>query len=557
MIYNPDIWVPETPSYITESQTAFTNIETSSGETLTTAEKIAIDKFIRLQVLAGNWSKRRSFVFPHLSTENKSRRDWFAVRDATNVGGCAWTQSGGWVTDGISKYIDTGFIPSTDYGSIVVTNSQFGIYVIGGTNGNIFSSIGSTAANQITFNTNSGAVGNHQIRNYSSGNVINTSTTSGTISHATYSLWRIPGNLIGYHINATGSAPQGSIVSAFSNRSIYIGARNNNGTADGFNAIQVGSYWAGSETDFDHTAWNQSLRMMMQELGVDSWRIQPIYKAGYEYNRYTVQPNDALIYWLGGQSNQNQYHNVTAIATFLQAANSNVKVWNASAVAWQTLTPGTNGNPPDQTKGGRIERFAHTLSLYKPGQIYLLSWAKSATGIATSAGDDWNVSSGPADLYPTFINSYLLPAIANLIAAGKRPMFMGISWDQGENEASLGATTYSVDLVNMLNGVINNAYTNGADCSRLVVLLKRLHNNTTSLWANQSAVRAVHEDVGRNLQVKLSTHACIRKVEYYNTDNDNGYIHLYEENPDPVHYSVKSADAIAYAEAVYHASFLK
>lgn len=558
MIYNPDIWTPDGPTYITESQTAFTNIETSSGESLTTAEKIAIDRFIRKQVLASNWSKIRTFVFPHLSNENKSRRDWFAIRDALNVGSVTWSQSGGWTTDG-TNYINSQFVPSTDWGSTLFSNSQIGVYIIGGNNGAIFGSVGSTATNQCTLNTNANSIGNHLVRMWLSSSTSNiSSTTSGTIAHSIFSVWRIPGSTMGYHLNGDKALTTGLAGTAFSNRAVYFGGRNNNGTFDQGNAIQIGAYWFTEAVDFDHTAWNEGLRELMQALGADPWRTQRIYRTGWEYNRYTVQPNDALIYWLGGQSNQNQYHNVSVLPyAFLQAVNNNAKVWNASVPGWQDLTPGTNGNPPDHAKGGIIERFAHTLSLYKPGQIYILSFAKSATGVtqASAPTEDWNINSGATDLYGTFRDSYLLPAIANLIAAGKRPMFMGIDWDQGEHEAGGGATTYQTDSVALLNAVINNAYTAGADCSRLVVLLKRLHNTPLrGGWPYQTTVRGINEDVGAALQVKLSTHACVRKSEYYNTDNDGGYIYRYD---DEVHYALADSDNIAYARASYHASFLK
>lgn len=558
MVYNPDIWVADGPTYTTEGQAAITQIETASGETLTTAERVAVNRFVRSQVLNSNWSKVREFVFGHFSTENKSKIGWKGVRNCLPVGSPTWAQATGWTTNGTSSYLNSQFVPSTDGGTeFTLNDSLVGCSVISGANGPLFGCIGSGGAtNQIFFTTNANSNGNHLYRMYvslSSSNV-NTNTISGTGTRRTYSLYRYSSAAHGYRINGGAPVAVSQASSALPNRAIYFGARNNNGTADQFGAITFDGYWMTSAVDFDHTVWEEALRNLIHELG-GSTRVQPIYKVGWEYNRYKVKSNDALLFWLGGQSNQNNYTTFT-LEYGLTATNSNAKIWNPTAVAFQNLIPATNSNPVDNTKRGIIERYARTLSLYFPGQVYFLMFAKSATGIKLNgAADDWNIASA-GDLYVQFINNHLLPAISNLIAAGKRPIFKGIDWDQGENEAANDASTYQTDLVAMINGVINNAYTNGADCRQLIVLFKRLHNGTTALWANQTTVRNIHTTVAEGLQPLLTTHACIRKSDWYNTDQD-GDFYRYEESPNPVHYDQQTADRLAFARANYHAQFLR
>lgn len=558
MVYNPDIWVADGPTYTTEGQAAITQIETASGETLTTAERVAVNRFVRSQVLNSNWSKVREFVFGHFSTENKSKIGWKGVRNCLPVGSPTWAQATGWTTNGTSSYLNSQFVPSTDGGTeFTLNDSLVGCSVISGSNGTLFACIGSGGAtNQILLSTNGNAVGNHIYRMYvslSSSN-INTNTTSGTGTRRTYSAYRYASTSHGYRVNGGPQIAVGQVSSALPNRSIYFGARNNNSTTDLYNALVIDGYWMTAAIGFDHTVWEEALRNLIHELG-GSTRVQPIYKVGWEYNRYKVKSNDALIWWLGGQSNQNQVVGYS-LEYGLTAANADAKIWNPTAVAFQTLTPATNSNPVDNTRRGIIERYARTLALYYPGQVYFLMYAKSATGIKLNgSAEDWNIAS-VGDLYSTFINSYLLPAISNLIAAGKRPIFKGIDWDQGENEASADSSTYQTDLVALINAVINNAYTNGADCSQLIVLFKRLHNGTMSVWPNQTTVRNVHTTVAEGLQPLLTTHAAVRKADWYNTDPDTDF-YKYEENPNPVHYEQQTADRISFARANYHAQFLR
>lgn len=558
-VINPYLSRQDAITYSSEGQTVFTNLE-GGGGVLTENEKIAIDRFVISQVKIGNWSKIVEMFCFHLNSQAMSLRGWKAVRNATLTATApTWSQTGGFVTNGTSSAVNSNFVPSTDGGGLFLLNdSNIGAYVHSGGNGTIFGGF-NTAVNQAWLSTNANAVGNHLWRMWTgtTGSNVNTSTTAGTPSETTFDTWRRSSTFMGYMMNGEQLKTSTLASNGLSSVQIALGARNDNGTLTNFNAITAGGMWFSAAIDFDYTAFDQSFRNLMQELNSYTVVTQPLYPVGWEPWKYTVQTNDALVYIMFGQSNQDQATGSTTNIYYpkLQGTITGVTIWTGSALA--TLQSGVNQNPGGSVaNGGFVERFAHTMNLFYPNKIYIIKFARGATGLAAVGGDDWNVGSPGTELYGQLMNTYILPGLSAIAATGKTVKVMGIDFDQGENEASIGASTYQTDLINLMSGVTGGIRTGGYDISNCVVTIKRLHNQANSLWTDAATVRSVHEYVGLNLPSLIGV-TNIRRSIWWNADNPTPYIFKYQEAPDPVHYDQNAIDKKGYTEAIFHTQFVK
>jgi hypothetical protein len=138
---------------------------------------------------------------------------------------------------------------------------------------------------------------------------------------------------------------------------------------------------------------------------------------------------------------------------------TDVKFWNYGATAgedhvnvvkagdaWVDLRPGFGHR--DDGFGPEVS-FGHELKkLYPNDEIYLI---KSSTG-GTDLAVDWNPN--PETMGPQYklFKSRADAALANLAAAGKKPVIVGMIWMQGENDSTnpAFAKAYEANLKNFI-----------------------------------------------------------------------------------------------------------
>jgi hypothetical protein len=181
-----------------------------------------------------------------------------------------------------------------------------------------------------------------------------------------------------------------------------------------------------------------------------------------------------------------------------------VKFWNYGAEAdekhnnvlkagdgWIDLRPGF-GNRDDEF--GPEVSFGFMLHKYFPNdEIYLV---KSSTG-GTDLAEQWNPN--PEKMGPQYklFKSRVDAALANLNAAGKKPVIVGMIWMQGENDSTVPdfAKAYKDNLRNLIRTV--RADFKASEMKFVVGRISRM----SKLWAtpeNLDLVRTVQQEVAES-----------------------------------------------------------
>jgi hypothetical protein len=232
-----------------------------------TALKNAMATFIDSQVTSGNWTLLDCFQFYGLNTEINSLKDWKGNFNASLVNGANWNSGSNVNTDGVNDYVDTGFIPSsaTKY---LQDNARTGVWV---------KTWGHAAGvTKILFGCGDGTRFTSLAE--SSANVLNR-TMNSTSTSASYNGETVFSNGALYEIKRVASTTStleknGSNVDSDSQTSngrpttrIYLGARNNNGTADLFSNSQFICFYAGQGTTFDAANFYSNLQTLISTVG--------------------------------------------------------------------------------------------------------------------------------------------------------------------------------------------------------------------------------------------------------------------------------------------------
>lgn len=228
----------------------------------TSLEQTSINTFVTASKLSGNWGKFDEFWIRSLGSVNG-----LVGTSITGVasGGVTWSLDGA-KYDGSTGFIDNNFDLDTDGVNYALNDAQTGIFVK--------TKFTSDSTTQMLFGVDAGVTFT-QFFNNSPGttnadNNRNRATNSGAISSnslyasswdGTDSFLRKDGVSIktGELLN-TASIPTG--------RTLYEGARNNEGTTDLFTDSEISVMYIASEDGFDHSANNTDIRQLLLDLGL-------------------------------------------------------------------------------------------------------------------------------------------------------------------------------------------------------------------------------------------------------------------------------------------------
>lgn len=137
--------------------------------------------------------------------------------------------------------------------------------------------------------------------------------------------------------------------------------------------------------------------------------------------------NGVRVFILTGQSNAVGKALNSNLTAGELSAQSQLKIWNKTAGAFQDLDIGTN-NLALSTEHGIENGLAQNILTYFPtGQSYLIKWGVGSTEIAQ------HLSGGA--VYTELWNNYVVSGINNIITSGKIP-YVYLIYSQGERDAN-------------------------------------------------------------------------------------------------------------------------
>lgn len=221
------------PSYDTDAAAWFAAVVTAGG-TVSTPRKIAVNSLIIALKADGSWALSDDFwLFRGAESAIQSLVSLKGLRTATAVGSPTFNANGSYTFNGTSSYINTGWIASTMATQMTGTDQGIGILEDTNVNSNT-SSMGLfvSGTDNLRLCTRTGTT---ILGTLNSGSATFSITTGVGYS----SIDRSGGatTMSGYKDGVKGTDFTGLTVgTALPNIALYIGARNNAGTADLFRA---------------------------------------------------------------------------------------------------------------------------------------------------------------------------------------------------------------------------------------------------------------------------------------------------------------------------------
>jgi hypothetical protein len=221
--------------------------------------------YIDAEVADGSYAKKDYETIYSLSGNN-GRVDYIGGKLVSLVSSPTHSVNG-YAFNGTSQYIDSNFNPATDGTNYVRNDAMFEVFIketsTDDTNARAFwgHRDGGSFRSQLIRTTTVGG-GNYPINSGSA--------TNFTHSHSRESLYGSVRTASGaealYKDGVLIDSNASSSLEIVSNN-IYIGARNNNGTADQFSDATISSVMASAGVGFDYVSHNTNLRTLLATLG--------------------------------------------------------------------------------------------------------------------------------------------------------------------------------------------------------------------------------------------------------------------------------------------------
>lgn len=210
----------------------------------------------------------------------------------------------------------------------------------------------------------------------------------------------------------------------------------------------------------------------------------------------------AYVYWLHGQSNMEGFS--TSPPSYLQNE-MDCYIWGDT-----TNTGGDNTTfaklywPNNQTTGktefGAELEFGYRMSLFKPGQVWLVKTALSATPLYLSGGGtDWNVGSPSTEMAGRAAGAMALATNQLVFELNRNVKLTGWLWRQGETDAGNGNASYQTDLYALVKKFIDVFY--GTPSSNGNILPSSV--NTSKMRGCISIIDNTFHDPTRDFQASI------------------------------------------------------
>jgi hypothetical protein len=464
-------------SYSTEAQAVFTKMPT----TLSTAQKTAVNRFIVKAKSRGHYTGclDHFILCGGLGAANNGLVDWIGTRNATTVASPTWANATGYTTNGTSSYLNATFNPSTDFTN-ATANDHFYFCVIknrttaDGASAMLYGAVGTNVNWQASLTQTATGIGWKE-------------ATSGTTTNAYFTNIRKNTMHMTSRENTTTSRyfTNGQQLQAISsltavaqpNKPFFLGARNNNGTADLFMGAEILCWGVGKFTALNtpQLFW-VDLETMLMELGC-------LTQSGtYGVGEGTSSANDALVVLMAGQSLEAGSNSSTPYTDLQGALDARIAYRNTFAGAFSVnqLQFGVNQNWENPANWGIELRLAKEIAVSHPSQrLVIVKFGYSGSAMYQSATTyDWNASTSPQEGFFDFRTRFIAPTITQLQGEGKNIRIVALDWYQGQTDAlgdDVGADpNYKANFTAALKKFIDDMMTAGYDLSRMWVIVHRI-----------------------------------------------------------------------------------
>ena len=217
----------------------------ANGGSVSLARLIIVDQFVFSEKASGTWALTDDYWGFWAENAIQALTSLKQLRLATAVNAPTFTADRGYVFDGTTNYLDTGFIPSTHAVAMTGTDMRAGAYERANLNTSTYALGTLDNANQnlriIPRDTS-----DRMSANINSASVILASSI--TDSRGFIAASRTAAAVFEAWLNgvSTGTGTPGTTGTALPTRSIFIGANNNAGTPTTFRAASMGFVAVGS-----------------------------------------------------------------------------------------------------------------------------------------------------------------------------------------------------------------------------------------------------------------------------------------------------------------------
>lgn len=374
--------------------------------------------------------------------------NWVSHNHSTGSG--TWNIATGHQTNGTSTFWNTNFIESSmavnQDGSSTLNNIGYAVECVsndhGTAAGDIMGAIGSVSAKQSRYTQSVGGVNR-------TWKVHIASTVTSALGPFASNKWVVLQRTLvnRQQVLDNFDNPTTSVTSSgdIPDRTMYVGAINNNGTAQSFMAGKFGAYIAFNANQFDTASFFVHYENMMQALGDTKGDFYP-----YDtVPKYSTR-NDAYVLKFNGQSNCSG-RSTDRLAKYTIPLDALV-LWRdskpptlAATMYVQQLQFGVNHTYDDIAESGYELQMCYALSKRIQAKVILNKFSRAGTDLkGITVPGTWKVSS--ADLANISENVISVPGLQ--IADNTyniKKMFM--IWDQHEADVNgTDTATYNTEL---------------------------------------------------------------------------------------------------------------
>ena len=253
------------PGFSAETQAVFSIMPDFAS--MSDGLKYPMNTFINSQVASGNWPLLDEFQFYGMNSEANALRGWKGYATATKVNSPTWNSGSNYELDGGGKYLNTGIRPSTAAGA-TQNDTMFFVWIK-----NWFHLAGSTRvimgcqnATSVSYLAQSSA--NQINRVCNSANTIAGYNTESVFSNSSlYVVAREDSGNVKLYKNGVQVDTDAVTSNGEVNLDLFLGARNNNSTADLFANCQVIACGYGRAVGFNHSNFYTNLQTLINTLG--------------------------------------------------------------------------------------------------------------------------------------------------------------------------------------------------------------------------------------------------------------------------------------------------
>jgi hypothetical protein len=427
-----------------------------------------------IEIITGsgnNAAKLFSFQsYAGFSTSTKSLLDWVTGGTPTIVNSPTWSQTVGFTGNGTSSYVNTGINPSTVNGGspVALNDVAYNMFVTVQATSARMGVIGTTSTGQADMNITSAGVFGFKSHT-------NTTTTYTNATYLgkhmqTYSLRRAAsnierGNFNGQQITTSSQASIGVPLG----RTIYVGARNNNGTADQFAGSSMGAMWINVNTNFDYQWWEFCFRSYMMRLGVmTQTQLLPFDKQPIALSNSIVAVRS-----FAGQSNAAFTERTPGppLAPLDDPIPNTKTFWRdpfTDPLTIEDLEYGVN-NSYDSADGlttfSSGLRAMYEIQRYKNSLQYCWHYTISGTALSPTNTDGWY----PDNSLKLFYDFTTRIGLDGFAAVPETIAEISFHWSQGEADAQIGRTQaeYTADFYYFINKYIDAIESYGVDLTQV------------------------------------------------------------------------------------------